>query len=72
MLRADRSLVDAVIFYIGYLFPLWDAKRQTLADKMMATVCLPLDRTASGTAESGSREVDGHANRLRVRPGRQL
>ena len=44
-------LVDAVIFYIGYLFPLWDAKRQTLADKIMATVCLPLD-PADGASEA--------------------
>jgi uncharacterized RDD family membrane protein YckC len=52
-LRAIAHLVDAVIFCVGYLFPLWDAKRQTLADKMMATVCLPLDRPAGdgdGTA----------------------
>ena len=27
---------------IGYLFPLWDAKRQTIADKIMSTVCLPM------------------------------
>jgi len=27
---------------IGYLFPLWDAKRQTFADKIMSTVCLPI------------------------------
>ncbi|WP_343573542.1 RDD family protein [Mycobacterium sp.] len=46
MLRAITHVVDAVIFCVGYLFPLWDAKRQTLADKMMATVCLPLDRPA--------------------------
>jgi uncharacterized RDD family membrane protein YckC len=26
---------------IGYLFPLWDSKRQTFADKIMTTVCLP-------------------------------
>jgi uncharacterized RDD family membrane protein YckC len=26
---------------VGYLFPLWDAKRQTFADKIMKTVCLP-------------------------------
>ena len=53
-LRQIAHVVDAVIFHFGYLFPLWTAKRQTLADKMMATVCLPLDRTASGTAEYGS------------------
>ncbi len=26
------------IFYLGYLWPLWDAKRQTFADKIMTTV----------------------------------
>ena len=54
VLRQIAHVVDAVILHIGYLFPLWTAKRQTLADKMMATVCLPLDRTASGTADYGS------------------
>ena len=34
-------IVDGVICYIGYLFPL-DKQRQTLADKIMTTVCLPL------------------------------
>jgi uncharacterized RDD family membrane protein YckC len=43
-LRQIAHLFDAAIFYIGYLFPLWDAKRQTLADKIIGTVCLPLDR----------------------------
>jgi uncharacterized RDD family membrane protein YckC len=28
------------IFYIGYLWPLWDAKRQTFADKIMSTVVI--------------------------------
>lgn len=50
MLRAIAHVVDAVIFCVGYLFPLWDAKRQTLADKMMATVCLPQDPPAEGTS----------------------
>jgi uncharacterized RDD family membrane protein YckC len=31
-------IVDAIICYIGFLFPLWDAKRQTLADKIMKTI----------------------------------
>jgi uncharacterized RDD family membrane protein YckC len=44
VLRQIAHAVDAVILHIGYLFPLWTAKRQTLADKIMATVCLPLDR----------------------------
>ncbi|MFZ0716698.1 RDD family protein, partial [Mycobacterium sp.] len=42
-LRQITHVVDAVILHIGYLFPLWTAKRQTLADKIMATVCLPVD-----------------------------
>jgi hypothetical protein len=34
-------LVDLITLGIGFLFPLWDPKRQTLADKIMSTVCLP-------------------------------
>jgi uncharacterized RDD family membrane protein YckC len=35
-----RSLAHFLdgIFYIGYLWPLWDAKNQTFADKIMSTV----------------------------------
>ena len=40
--RQIAHIVDAIICYIGFLFPLWDPKRQTLADKIMTTVCLPL------------------------------
>lgn len=42
IVRQLAHIVDGVICYIGYLFPLWDKKRQTLADKIMTTVCLPL------------------------------
>jgi uncharacterized RDD family membrane protein YckC len=42
VVRQLAHFVDAVICYIGFLFPLWDAKRQTLADKIMTTVCLPV------------------------------
>jgi uncharacterized RDD family membrane protein YckC len=31
-------IVDGIICYIGFLFPLWDSKRQTLADKIVKTV----------------------------------
>ncbi|MFC7243430.1 RDD family protein [Catellatospora aurea] len=37
-LRDVAHLVDALICYLGFLFPLWDAKRQTLADKLARTV----------------------------------
>jgi uncharacterized RDD family membrane protein YckC len=33
--------VDGVICDIGYLFPLWDPKKQTIADKIMKTVVVP-------------------------------
>jgi uncharacterized RDD family membrane protein YckC len=39
-------LVDGIICYIGFLFPLWDAKRQTLADKIVSTVVI-VDANAS-------------------------
>lgn len=36
--RDLAHIVDTLICYIGWLFPLWDSKRQTLADKIMKTV----------------------------------
>jgi uncharacterized RDD family membrane protein YckC len=29
-------------FYVGFLWPLWDPQRQTFADKIVGTVCVPL------------------------------
>ncbi|MBU9766419.1 RDD family protein [Mycobacterium sp. TNTM28] len=40
LLRQIAHILDGFL-YIGYLMPLWDAKRQTIADKLMTTVCLP-------------------------------
>ncbi len=37
-LRDLAHVVDAIICYVGFLFPLWDSKRQTLADKIVGTV----------------------------------
>ena len=39
IVRGLAHFVDG-IFFIGYLFPLWDQKRQTLADKIMKTIVL--------------------------------
>ena len=36
--RYFAHIVDSIICYIGWLFPLWDPKRQTIADKIMKTV----------------------------------
>ncbi|WAJ44159.1 RDD family protein [Mycobacterium sp. Aquia_216] len=42
VVRDLAHFVDAVICFIGFLFPLWDAKRQTIADKILTTVVLPI------------------------------
>jgi len=36
--RALAHIVDALPCYIGFLWPLWDKKRQTFADKLCKTV----------------------------------
>jgi uncharacterized RDD family membrane protein YckC len=41
IVRQLAHIIDGAICYIGYLFPLWDPKRQTIADKIMSTICLP-------------------------------
>ena len=38
--RDLAHIIDALPCYIGYLFPLWDARRQTFSDKIMSTVVL--------------------------------
>jgi uncharacterized RDD family membrane protein YckC len=39
------SAACGVVWLVAVLFPLWDPKRQSLADKIMTTVCVPLDQT---------------------------
>jgi uncharacterized RDD family membrane protein YckC len=39
--RDLAHIVDSLICYVGWLWPLWDAKRQTMADKIMTTVVIP-------------------------------
>lgn len=38
--RDLAHFLDGVACYIGYLWPLWDAKRQTFSDKVMNTVVI--------------------------------
>lgn len=38
--RQIAHIVDAIPCYLGYLWPLWDSKRQTFADKIMGTVVI--------------------------------
>lgn len=40
IVRRLAHIVDSIICYIGWLFPLWDPKKQTIADKLVNTVVL--------------------------------
>jgi uncharacterized RDD family membrane protein YckC len=40
--RYLAHIIDAIPCYLGYLWPLWDARRQTFADKVCATVVIRL------------------------------
>ncbi|MCW2793902.1 MAG: domain containing protein [Nocardioides sp.] len=39
-LRQIVHLVDSIPCYLGYLWPLWDSKRQTFADKILGTIVI--------------------------------
>ncbi|MDR3664188.1 MAG: RDD family protein [Mycobacterium sp.] len=50
LLRQAVHLADLSV--VGYLWPLWDARKQTFADKAMETVCVappPVRKPVSGT-----------------------
>ncbi|WP_300683618.1 RDD family protein [Nocardioides sp.] len=36
--RQLAHIIDGMICYLGYLWPLWDTKRQTIADKCVSSV----------------------------------
>ncbi|TQL70774.1 putative RDD family membrane protein YckC [Nocardioides albertanoniae] len=38
--RQFVHIVDSLACYIGWLWPLWDAKRQTFADKILSTIVI--------------------------------
>jgi uncharacterized RDD family membrane protein YckC len=38
--RGLLHIIDAAVCYIGYLWPIWDPKRQTFSDKIVATLVL--------------------------------
>ncbi|WP_426573015.1 RDD family protein [Aquihabitans sp. McL0605] len=40
IVRGIAHILDSIICYIGWFFPLWDEKQQTIADKVMKTVVL--------------------------------
>ncbi len=38
--RQLAHIVDSLLCNLGYLWPLWDRKRQTFSDKIMSTVVI--------------------------------
>ena len=40
IVRQLAHILDSLVCYIGWFMPLWDDKRQTIADKVMKTVVL--------------------------------
>lgn len=45
--RMFVHVIDGAVFYLGYLWPLWDAKRQTWTDKVLSTIVIegpPVER----------------------------
>jgi uncharacterized RDD family membrane protein YckC len=38
VVRAIAHFVDNLICFVGWLFPLWDKEKQTIADKLVGTV----------------------------------
>lgn len=50
-LRYILHLVDSIPLLIGWLWPLWDAKRQTFADKIMGTYVVDVSQTGPVNVE---------------------
>lgn len=48
IVRGLAHIADSIICGIGYLFPLWDPKKQTLADKIMNTVVVNVPKRSFG------------------------
>jgi uncharacterized RDD family membrane protein YckC len=61
LVRQLAHIVDAAPLCLGFLFPLWDSKRRTLADKLIGTVCVPLD--GQTTDVDSSRPAGGKATK---------
>jgi uncharacterized RDD family membrane protein YckC len=44
LVRGLAHILDILTLGVGFLLPLWDARRQTLADKVMKTVILSQEK----------------------------
>ncbi|BDU06058.1 protein kinase domain-containing protein [Nocardia cyriacigeorgica] len=63
--RQLAHIVDALPCYLGFLFPLWDAKAQTIADKMIGSVVVLGTPTAPGAHHPSP---DSHSAATQVAP----
>lgn len=45
VIRQLAHVLELLTLGLGYLWPLWDAKHQTFADKLLQTVCVPVSET---------------------------
>ncbi|MGB8382067.1 MAG: hypothetical protein WCG47_12665 [Dermatophilaceae bacterium] len=43
-MRDLAHLIDNAICYVGWLFPIWDDRRQTIADKIMNTTVITVPK----------------------------
>jgi uncharacterized RDD family membrane protein YckC len=50
IVRGIAHIVDSIACYIGWILPLFDKKRQTLADKIMKTIVVPGPKLSFGDA----------------------
>lgn len=49
-----RQLCHSLEFFVGYLWPLWDANRQTFADKIAGTVVIRIEGTTEDRGGNSS------------------
>lgn len=62
--RSIAHILDSLPCYLGYFWPLWDAKRQTFADKVTSTTVI--DSPSPDPAQLG-RAVPSHGCPLSVK-----
>ncbi len=69
VVRGLANIINSIICYIGWLFPLWDNQRQTVADKIMSTyvVTVPKQPFSLLPAFVGRHRGCAHGRPLRVR-----
>ena len=60
-LRQLAHVVDSLVCYLGWLWPLWDSRNQTLADKIMGTVVV-IQPAAAAVLATGLHQTGRHVD----------